>query len=253
MPQAVHVDEQIAHFRKDVLPRLVERYRPTRVLLFGSRARGEAREWSDLDVLIVSAAFAGVSWQDRIRQVTQECDVRLDVEPLCYTPEEFEGKVRELGIVRVAATEGVDLLGGPPLRVAEPRRAGPGDVRGWVEQAQRDLENARRVIGVGAFEVAAFLAQQAVEKRLKAAWILVKQEVPPHTHSISNMGDGLGVPAALRPALVDLDRDYVAARYPDAPTGVPYRVYDGPMAERKVAAAEALFEWIKRLTGEAGQ
>lgn len=33
--------------------RIVERFHPLRVLLFGSRARGEARKWSDVDLLVV--------------------------------------------------------------------------------------------------------------------------------------------------------------------------------------------------------
>ena len=52
------------------------------------------------------------------------------------------------------------------------------------------------------------------------------------------------VPPRLRRHLVDLNADYVTARYPDAVTGVPYEVYDRPTAERKVAAAEELFAWL---------
>jgi HEPN domain-containing protein len=240
----IDTDDRVASFRRDVLPALVEKFRPGKVLVFGSRARGEAHADSDLDVLIVSPAFRDMAWLDRMAWVREDCGIRSDAELLCYTPEEYERKVGELGIVRVATLEGVDLLGGPRARVAEPRRAGPSDVRSWVEQAERDLENARQNIGIRAYEVAAFLAQQAVEKRLKAAWILVRQEIPPHTHSVMKLGDGLRVPPELGPALADLDRDYVAARYPDAPTGVPYRVYDRPTAERKVRAAEDVFAWL---------
>ena len=37
--------------------------------------------------------------------------------------------------------------------------------------ARRDLENARKNIGIEAYEVTAFLSHQAVEKYLKGAWI----------------------------------------------------------------------------------
>jgi predicted nucleotidyltransferase len=106
-------DERIARFRREVLPRLVDRFRPSRVLAFGSRVRGEALKDSDLDLLIVAEAFRGVSWLDRPVRVVLECDIRLGVELLCYTPEEYERKVAELGIVRTASEEGVDLLGAP--------------------------------------------------------------------------------------------------------------------------------------------
>jgi HEPN domain-containing protein/predicted nucleotidyltransferase len=243
MTYVIETDDKVARFRVEVLPRLVARYRPSKVLVFGSRARGDALKDSDLDVVIVSRAFAGVPWLDRQGRVYDACDVRLDVELLCYTPEEYAGKVEELGIVRTAALEGVDLLDGAPGGVAEPGRA-RGPVRAWRAQAERDLENARKNIEIGAYDVAAFLAQQAVEKRLKAAWIAQRKEAAPHTHSLTELGDGLEVPGQLRRHLVDLNADYVTARYPDAVTGVPYEVYDRPTAERKVRAAEEIFGWL---------
>jgi HEPN domain-containing protein len=182
--------------------------------------------------------------------VYEDCDIRLDVELLCYTPEEYAGKIEELGIVRTATAQGVDLLDGAPGHVAEPGRVRPGRSHVWERQAARDLDNACKNITIGAYEVAAFLAQQAVEKRLKGTWIARRRETPPHTHSLTALGDGLEVPSRLRRHLVDLNADYVTARYPDAATGVPYEVYDRPTAERKVAAAEELFAWLAQV--EAG-
>lgn len=108
MAQAV--DERIERFRRDALPRLVERFRPSRVLAFGSRVRGEALKDSDLDLLIVSEAFQDVHWLDRAVRVVEECNIRLGVELLCYTPEEYQRKLSELGIVRTATDEGMELL-----------------------------------------------------------------------------------------------------------------------------------------------
>ena len=110
MAQATNTDERVARFRREVLPRLVARYQPSRVLVFGSRARGDALRDSDLDVLIVAEAFGGMRWLDRPVQVAEHCDIRFAVELLCYTPEEYQGKLGELGIVRTATEEGTDLL-----------------------------------------------------------------------------------------------------------------------------------------------
>lgn len=120
-----------------------------------------------------------------------------------------------------------------------------------VKQAERDLVNARKNIGIEAYEVAAFMAEQAVEKHLKAAWIETRKTPPPRTHSLVELGDPLGVPEELRRNLVYLNADYTTARYPDAANGIPYEIYDRPTAEEKVAAAEALFEWLRDLTGGA--
>lgn len=119
-----------------------------------------------------------------------------------------------------------------------------------VKQAERDLENARKNIDIEAYELAAFVAQQAVEKFLKATWIVAKGRESPRTHSLTELGDPLGVPADLRKHLVYLNADYTTARYPDAANGVPYEIYDRETAESKVAAAGELFEWLRSLTSE---
>jgi HEPN domain-containing protein len=121
-----------------------------------------------------------------------------------------------------------------------------------IKQAERDLVNARRNIEIAAYEVAAFLAEQAVEKYLKAAWMVLKAEAPPRTHSLTELGDGLGVSKERRPHLVYLNPDYTTARYPDAANGIPYEVYDQDTAERKVAAAADTFEWLRQLTQTKG-
>jgi HEPN domain-containing protein len=114
-----------------------------------------------------------------------------------------------------------------------------------IKQAERDLQNARKNIGIEAYEVAAFLAEQAVEKYLKAYWMEAKKEAPPHTHSLTELGDALGIPKHLRKHLVNLTADYTTARYPDAANGVPYEVYDRETAEGKVAAGEAILKWLR--------
>lgn len=103
-------DERIARFREEVLPCVVRRFDPDAVILFGSRVRGDALRDSDLDAIVVARAFEGVPWLQRAGRVLETCDVRFGLELLCYTPEEFRRKRRELGIVRIAAEEGVDLL-----------------------------------------------------------------------------------------------------------------------------------------------
>ncbi len=119
------------------------------------------------------------------------------------------------------------------------------EVERLIKQAERDLENARKNIGIEAFEVAAFLAEQSVEKYLKAYWMVAKKEASPFTHSLTELGDALGVAPTLRRHLVSLTADYTTARYPDAANGVPYEVYDRETAEAKVASAEAILKWLR--------
>ncbi|MGH2362794.1 MAG: HEPN domain-containing protein [bacterium] len=120
------------------------------------------------------------------------------------------------------------------------------EVQRLIKQAERDLENARKNISIEGYEVAAFLSEQAVEKYLKAYWMIAKKEAAPPTHSLTELGDALGVPRALRKQLVSLTADYITARYPDAANGVPYEIYDRETAEAKVASAEAVLAWLRK-------
>jgi HEPN domain-containing protein len=120
------------------------------------------------------------------------------------------------------------------------------EVQRLLRQADRDLENARGNLTIRAYEVAAFLAQQAVEKYLKGAWVVTRKEPAPHTHALTELGDGLGVPADLRRHLADLTPDYTVSRYPDAANAVPYELYDEATARTKVGNAEAVIAWLRR-------
>jgi hypothetical protein len=102
-------DPRVAQFQRDHLPGLRARYAPLRVIVFGSRARGDALSTSDLDLILVSPRFAGVPVLGRPAEVPEALDFPGGIEPLCYTPEEFEARRAELGLVRVAVAEGFEL------------------------------------------------------------------------------------------------------------------------------------------------
>ena len=70
---------------------LFARLRPQRILVFGSVARGDVHQGSDLDLILIGD-FSG-SRRDRVDQVLEvawDLGIRRGVEPLVYTPEEFE-------------------------------------------------------------------------------------------------------------------------------------------------------------------
>jgi hypothetical protein len=91
------------------LRRVNERYPLERAVLFGSRARGDELRESDYDMLLVSAGFHGLPFTERIAEVLDLWELPEGLEPLCYTPEEFERKRSEIGIVAEALREGREL------------------------------------------------------------------------------------------------------------------------------------------------
>ena len=102
-------DPKLAEFVRMHLPTLRERLAPLRAIAFGSRARGDALSTSDLDLILVSPRFATVPFLKRPVEVLEALDYPGGLEFLCYTPEEFEEKREEFGIVRVALEEGISL------------------------------------------------------------------------------------------------------------------------------------------------
>ena len=85
---------------KQSLPHIKEKFRPERVYLFGSQARGEALDSSDLDVIIVSEYFKDIKFLNRMAAVLELIDPPVGIDLLCYTPEEFTRKREEIGLVQ---------------------------------------------------------------------------------------------------------------------------------------------------------
>lgn len=80
-----------------------------KVILFGSRARGDWLHESDYDFVVVSRHFEGLPFVRRPVPLYEHWHQWPGVELLCYTPEEFERKSRQISIVREAVREGIEL------------------------------------------------------------------------------------------------------------------------------------------------
>lgn len=64
-----------------------------KIILFGSQARGDAMEDSDIDLLVVSPDFAKMPFHRRFEVLgTAIAKVRKPIEPLACTPDEVEVK-----------------------------------------------------------------------------------------------------------------------------------------------------------------
>jgi len=58
--------------------------------LFGSYAKGNYTEWSDIDVVLVSPNFVGDRFDDKKKIARITLDVDSNISPLPYRPEDFE-------------------------------------------------------------------------------------------------------------------------------------------------------------------
>ena len=102
--------------------RIVKKFNPDRVILFGSHARNQARPDSDIDLLIVMPVEGSV-WEKslEVRRVLYGIPVPKDV--IISTPEEFEWRKEIVGTIEYPAwREGKTLYVRPGKhRIHRPR------------------------------------------------------------------------------------------------------------------------------------
>ena len=102
--------------------RLKEQIGATRVLLFGSHARGSARLDSDYDIIVVSPRFVGTHRLDRgrgLRDLFYAVGGHAPMDLICLTPEEFEEARHKITLVAAVLPEAIDLLPMDDVRSAQ--------------------------------------------------------------------------------------------------------------------------------------
>ena len=210
-----------------VVQRLVEAFDPVAIYLFGSRARGEAGQDSDYDLMLVLS--------DDNERVRSRQDVwqtarsrRIFVNPFLTRAQSFAWRRHEVGTldyevqvdgIRLYPTAGADLRALAAVDVKEPGSMNAKVVAEWLERVRSDLAMARRACeGDDPLpEQAAYHVQQAAEKLTKAVLVAV-QKRPRKGHQIGEFAKRLPPSFPDRERFLALDRfsDYVwAHRYPE--------------------------------------
>jgi len=92
------MDEWIEKFIEEAVPKIVKEIKPSRIIIFGSRARGDARETSDIDVIVVSDYFKGIPFLRRMPMLLRLVKFEKHIDFLCYAEDEFE-EIEEKSIV----------------------------------------------------------------------------------------------------------------------------------------------------------
>ena len=97
----------------DIVHRIVETAQPDKIILFGSRARGDARPNSDFDVLVIKESNEP-RYRRSVPLYVALADLPAEVEVMVYTPEEIEEwrKVPQ-ALVTTAVREGTTIYERP--------------------------------------------------------------------------------------------------------------------------------------------
>ena len=97
---------QVIRGLRDLKRRLARQIRVDRMVLFGSRARGDWLLDSDADLMVVSPDFEGLRFAERSAEILRHWRGRVDLEVFCYTPAEIASRRLEIGIIAQALKEG---------------------------------------------------------------------------------------------------------------------------------------------------
>ena len=77
---------------QNIIDQIIKKYKPLKIILFGSAGRGEFEKVNDLDFLIIKEDVPkyGIA---RMRELDKLIDRNIAADMLVYRPEEFEERV----------------------------------------------------------------------------------------------------------------------------------------------------------------
>jgi uncharacterized protein len=231
-----------------VVQHLVEALDPLAIYLFGSRVRGDARDESDYDLMLV---LPDDDSRVRSRQAVWETarSNRVRVNPFITRGGAFAWRRHEVGTLEYEVqVDGIRLYpaSGADLRVGGTRGGGRSPMNAkivdeWLERVRRDLVIARKACeGDDAVpDQAAYHVQQAAEKLTKAALVAL-QKRPRKGHDIGEFAKRLPVTFSYR------ERFLALARFTNFVWVHRYPGVEGTPSEPEPSAAEAL-AWIAEI------
>lgn len=96
-----------------ITAQIIQKYKPEKIILFGSAVSGEFSQSSDVDLLIIKKDTP-LYGADRIRELSRLIERNIPLDLLVYRPEEFEKRL-EMGdpFLRKILEEGKVLYGWP--------------------------------------------------------------------------------------------------------------------------------------------
>ena len=221
---------------EEIKERLIASYNPDRIILYGSHARDEDGEKSDIDLLILKdTADRPIDRRIQVEKILADRLTPLDI--LVYTPQEM----RYLFSIGSPFIEEVVETG----RVIYMRKA----TESWVKDAEDELSSAQILFEHEKHRGACYHSQQCVEKGLKAM-ILEKGEKPEKIHDIVellNEAKRLGWKVDLSVDDAVFLNSIYRGRYPTEEGLLPHGEPTKEDAEMATTSAEVFMKSIRKV------
>jgi predicted nucleotidyltransferase len=78
---------------ENIVKQIIQKYRPMKIILFGSAGRGEYEKVNDLDFLIIKKDVP-LRGLDRIRELDELIERNIATDMLVYRPNEFDERIK---------------------------------------------------------------------------------------------------------------------------------------------------------------
>ena len=73
------MDTEIKNILKEVTERLIKEYKPEKIILFGSKVRGDFDEESDIDILILIDSEVNSKVEEEINEIAYDIELKYEV------------------------------------------------------------------------------------------------------------------------------------------------------------------------------
>lgn len=96
-----------------ITKKIANRYKPEKIILFGSYAYGKPRKDSDIDLLIIKKTRARhIDRAIKVREIIKDENRFVAIEPLIYAPREIKKRLKiEDDFIKTIMEKGVVLYG----------------------------------------------------------------------------------------------------------------------------------------------
>ena len=239
-------------------------YEPEKIILFGSAARGETDEHSDIDLVLIKQTDK--RFVQRLVEAGAFIPLDVSVDVFVYTPEEFQSMIEaDNPFIEQVLQDGKVLYEkspgssqhtvSPSSKIPAPTgRSGlkkPLETaRRWLAQAEHSLNVSHLMLDSGMGADACFHAEQTAQLALKA-FLYARGRRFVNIHSDRTLAQECSKEDNDFLPFVDagtiLDRYYLSTRYPDAlpEPAIPFESFTQQEATQAVSFAEEIVGLVR--------